>query len=103
MKKIHKKKSKILDYHIIYGVNGCEQVLRAKHLQIIYIDIMKGGNAIRKSSFLNDLKQFQGRVNHIDKNQYLKKYSGLRTQGIVTHFKGEIYMACIINISMVIY
>ena len=91
MKKSYKKKSKFPDYHVIYGVNGCEQVLRAKHLQIMNIDVMKDGNAIRKTSLSNELSQFKGRLNNLPKDQYLKKYTGLRTQGIVIQFKGEIY------------
>jgi 23S rRNA (guanosine2251-2'-O)-methyltransferase len=91
MKKTYKKKSKFPDYHVIYGVNGCEQVLRAKHLEIMNIDVMKEGNAIRKSSLSNELGRFKGRVNNLPKDQYLKKYTGLRTQGIVIQFRGEIY------------
>ncbi|MBC8311675.1 MAG: 23S rRNA (guanosine(2251)-2'-O)-methyltransferase RlmB [Candidatus Marinimicrobia bacterium] len=91
MKKSFKKKSKFPDYHVIYGMNGCEQVLRAKHLQIMNIDVMKEGNAIRKSSLSNELGRFKGRVNNLPKDQYLKKYTGLRTQGIVVQFKGEVY------------
>ena len=91
MKKSNKKKSKFPDYHIIYGVNGCEQVLRAQHLQIMNIDLMKDGNAIRKSSLSNALMRFKDRINNLPKDQYLKKYAGLRTQGIVIQFRGEIY------------
>ena len=91
MKKTYKKKSNFPDYHVIYGVNGCEQVLQAKHLQIINIDVMKDGNAIRKSSLSNEFGRFKGRVNNLPKDQYLKKYIGLRTQGIVVQFRGEIY------------
>ena len=91
MKQSYKKKSKFTDYHVIYGVNGCEQVLRAKHLQVMNIDIMKHGNAMRKSSLSSELARFKGRVNNLPKDQYLKKYAGLRTQGIVIQFKGEVY------------
>ena len=91
MKKLYKKKTKFSDHHVIYGINGCEEVLRAKHLQIMNIDIMKDGNAFRKSSLSNQLGRFKGRVNNLPKDQYLRKYTGLRTQGIVIQFKGELY------------
>ena len=91
MKKSYKKKSKFQDYHVIYGVNGCEQVLRAKHLHIMNIDVMKDGNAIQKSSLSSELRRFKGKVNNLLKDQYLKKYKGLRTQGIAIQFRGEIY------------
>ena len=91
MKKSYKKNTKRQDYYTIYGINGCSQVLLAKHLQIMNIDIMKNGNAIRKSYLSNDLSRFKGRVNNLPKEQFLKKYTGLRTQGIVIQFKGEVY------------
>ena len=46
---------------------------------------------LRKSSLSNELMRFKGRVNNLPKDEYLKKYTGLRTQGIVIQFKGEVY------------
>ncbi len=91
MRKTHKKNSRIPEFHIIYGINGCTEVLGAKHLVVMNVDMMKVGNASRKTSLTNLLSNFKGRVNNLPKDQFLRKYPGLRTQGVVVQFRGEVY------------
>ena len=91
MSKTFKKNRNKPNYYSIYGVNGCENILSSRNINIINIDIMVNGNAIRKSSISNELSKFKGRVNNLSKEYFLKKYKGLRTQGIVVQFSGEIY------------
>ena len=93
MKNKYSKKNKksIQKFHSIYGINGSIQVLKSKKFEIARIDIMSDGNAFRKSEIKSILTRFKGRVHTLPKEVFLKNYSGKRTQGIVVHFKGEIY------------
>jgi len=74
----------------IYGLNGCSNIINEKNLKIIRIDIMIGGNA-EKKKWVNGLAKVKTYPMHrIHKDQFLKKYSGKRTQGIVVSFYGNI-------------
>ena len=82
-----KKKQGIYQIH---GLNGCSNIIGEKNLKILQIDIMMGGNA-EKKKWVNSLaktKKFP--INRMEKDQFLKKYSGKRTQGIVVSFQGNI-------------
>ena len=83
-----KKKNK--DYFQVYGINGSSNIIEAKQIRIIRIDIMEGGMAEKKSwsSKLSRNKSLP--VHRIPKAQFLKYYPGKRTQGIVVTFKGKI-------------
>ena len=74
----------------IYGLNGCSNIINEKNLKIIRIDIMIGGNA-EKKKWVNSLAKVKTYSLHrMPKDQFLKKYSGKRTQGIVVTFSGNI-------------
>ena len=82
-----KKKQHIYQIH---GLNGCSNIVQDKKLNIIRIDIMTGGNA-EKKKWVNSLansKKYP--VHRMLKDQFLKKYGGKRTQGIVILFEGDI-------------
>ena len=82
-----KKKQGIYQIH---GLNGCSNIIGEKSLKIICIDIMSGGNAEKKKWVNNLAKTKKHPINRMGKDQFLKKYSGKRTQGIVISFQGEI-------------
>ena len=73
----------------IYGLNGCSNIIQEKKLNIIHIDIMAGGNAEKKKwvNTLAKIKSYQ--IHRMPKDQFLKKYPGKRTQGIVISFRYE--------------
>ena len=74
----------------IHGLNGCSNIINEKTLKIIRIDIMIGGNA-EKKKWVNSLAKAKTYSLHrMPKDQFLKKYSGKRTQGIVVTFSGNI-------------
>ena len=74
----------------IHGLNGCSNIIGEKNLKIIRIDIMIGGNA-EKKKWVNNLEKVKTYpVYRMRKDQFLKKYSGKRTQGIVVSFQGKI-------------
>ena len=74
----------------VYGLNGCSNILNENNLKIIRIDIMIGGNA-EKKKWINNLAEVKKNLIHrIPKDQFLKKYSSKRTQGVVFTFQGEI-------------
>ena len=82
-----KKKQGI--YHI-HGLNGCSNIIQDKKLNIIRIDLMVGGIA-EKKKWINNLKEIKSyQIHRMPKDQFLKKYPGKRTQGIVISFRGEI-------------
>ena len=74
----------------IHGLNGCSNIIGKKNLKIICINIMIGGNA-EKKKWVNSLAKVKTYpVSRMGKDQFLKKYSGKRTQGIVVSFQGNI-------------
>ena len=89
--KYYKNKNQSSNLFFIYGLNGAEQIFNSKKLDIVKIDVMKDGNAFRKRFINSSLKQYRGKVNNLPKEHFLKKYKGLRTQGIVIHFTGSLY------------
>ena len=82
-----KKKQGIYQIH---GLNGCSNIIDEKSLKIICIDIMIGGNAEKKKWVNNLAKTKKYPIKRMGKDQFLKKYSGKRTQGIVVTFSGNI-------------
>ena len=82
-----KKKQSIYQIH---GLNGCSNIVQEKKMNIIRIDIMAGGNA-EKKKWVNSLaKARKYPIHRMPKDQFLKKFSGKRTQGIVVSFRGDI-------------
>ena len=76
--------------YTIYGLNGCSNIIGENNLKISRIDIMIGGNA-EKKKWVNSLAKIKTYpVHRMGKDQFLKKYSGKRTQGIVVTFSGNI-------------
>ncbi len=74
----------------IYGLNGCSNIIGEQSLKIICIEIMMGGNA-EKKKWVNSLAKIKKYpINRMGKDQFLKKYLGKRTQGIVVSFQGNI-------------
>jgi len=74
----------------IYGLNGCSNIINEKNLKIVHVDIMLGGNAEKKKWVNNLVQEKKYPVHRMQKNQFLKKYVGKRTQGIVVAFHGNI-------------
>ena len=64
--------------------------IEAKKVNIIRIDLMVGGVAEKKSLIINLLRIKTLPIHRIPKVQFLQKYAGKRTQGIVVSFTGKI-------------
>jgi len=88
MAKQAKKKNQ--DFLQVYGINGSSNILQAKKLKIVRIDIMMGGISEKKSWVVKLSRDKSLPVNRISKTQFLKQYPGKRTQGIVVTFMGKI-------------
>ena len=88
MAKQAKKKNQ--DFFQIYGINGSSNLIKSKKIKIIRIDIMVGGMAEKKSWVVNLSRKKSLPVHRIPKVQFLKRYTGKRTQGIVVTFIGKI-------------
>ena len=87
---VKQAKKKNQDFFQVYGINGVSNVIQAKKINIVRIDIMVGGMAEKKSSVINLSRNKSLPVHRIPKAQFLKQYSGKRTQGIVVTFTGKI-------------
>tara|TARA_Y100001970_G_scaffold291630_1_gene429513 strand:+ start:321 stop:1073 length:753 start_codon:yes stop_codon:yes gene_type:complete len=79
-----KKKQKYSnEEYIIYGINGCLNLLKTKKAKILSIDIMQSSQAEKN----NHIKHFSIYRKHLKRNftkeQFLKKYPKIRSQGIV--------------------
>ena len=88
MAKQAKKKNQ--DFYQVYGINGSSNIIQAKKINIIRIEIMVGGMAEKKSWVVNLFNNKALSVHRIPKIQFLKHYTGKRTQGIVVTFTGKI-------------
>ena len=86
-----KKNRKIDSPNRVFGINSCLNLFKAKKLQIISIHIMIDGNADRNKICNQFFKIFSKQIQRISKKEFLNKYSGFRTQGIVIYFKGKLY------------
>tara|TARA_X000001036_G_scaffold252574_1_gene235070 strand:- start:9450 stop:10205 length:756 start_codon:yes stop_codon:yes gene_type:complete len=86
-----KKNKKIYNPNMVFGINGCLNVLTAKKLEIVSIQVMIGGNAEHNKLINKHCNEFSHKVQKINKKEFLNRYSGLRTQGIVVLFKGKLY------------
>ena len=87
---VKQTKKKKRDFFQIYGINGTSNIIQAKKINIVRIDIMLGGMAEKKSWVLNLSKNKLLPIHRIPKVQFLKQYPGKRTQGIVVTFMGKI-------------
>jgi len=87
---VKQAKRKKQDFFQVYGINGVSNVIQAKKVNILRIDIMIGGMAEKKSSVVNLFHNKSLPVHQIPKAQFLKQYSGKRTQGIVVTFTSKI-------------
>ena len=87
---VKQAKKKNQDFFQVYGINGVSNVIQAKKINIVRIDIMVGGMAEKKSSVINQSRNKSLPVHRIPKAQFLKHYPGKRTQGIVVTFTGKI-------------
>ena len=83
-KQTNKQKQNI--YHV-FGLNGALNILDYKKSKIIRIDIMQGGIAEKKSQLNKLIKTKIYPFHRLPKDQFLKKYAGKRTQGIVVEFQ----------------
>jgi len=88
---VMKKNKKTYSPNMVFGINGCLNVFKAKKLEIISIHLMAGGNADQNKTINQQCNQFSQKVQRLNKKDFLNKYSGLRTQGIVVLFKGRLY------------
>ena len=88
MRKQPKKKNQ--NIYQIFGINGVLNILKHKKNNIIKVDIMQGGIAEKKSQLNKFVKTKTYPVHRFSKDQFLKKYSGKRTQGIVVTFQENI-------------
>ncbi|NOZ09010.1 MAG: RNA methyltransferase [FCB group bacterium] len=91
MKKKTKQKKISADQFSIFGLNGCLELLKSPGKRILRIDLMQGSTAARNP----DLQNLLGRhrdwsLNRMPKEAFLKKYAGMRTQGIVVCFQGRV-------------
>ena len=77
-------------HQFIFGLNGCENLLKSNKYSIISVDLMEGGNASRKGELKHILHKVSNKVKMLPRDTFLKKYDQFRTQGIVVYFQGAI-------------
>ena len=86
----NKSNKKNNDIFQIYGINGCYHLIEEKKIKILRIDIMHGGIAEKKKWVSKLISSNKFSIHRISKVQFLKKYEGKRTQGIVVVFMRKI-------------
>jgi 23S rRNA (guanosine2251-2'-O)-methyltransferase len=83
-----KKQDAATPLFTVYGINNCEQILTSKKVRIHHVDLMKEGTAWKRTKLVN-LAKSGGKARIYGKPDFLKRYAGMRTQGIVVHFDGR--------------
>ena len=79
-----KKKQKYNnEEYIVYGINGCLNLLKTKKTKIIAIDIMQSSTAEKNGEIKHYCVKRKHLLRIIPKDQFLKKYPKIRSQGIV--------------------
>ncbi len=86
-----KKNKKIFSPNMVFGINGCLNVFKAKKLEIISIHLMIDSNADKNKLINQYCKKNPEKIHKIHKKDFLNRYSKLRTQGIVVLFTGKLY------------
>ena len=87
---VKKNKKNKRDSLQVYGINGSYNILQTHKISILQIDIMIGGVAEKKKWVKKILDQKKLPIQNIPKQQFLLKYRGKRTQGIVIRFADTI-------------
>ena len=86
-----KKNKNTYNPNMVYGINGCLNLFKGKKIEILSIHMMIDGNADKHKSINQFIQNFSKQTQKISKKDFLNKYSGLRTQGIVVYFKSKLY------------
>ena len=81
------KNKKQNSVYSIYGINNCIELLKSKKNQIISIYLLKDGKAYKDASINENLIFFKEKCAIMDKTQFNKKFSSIRSQGIVIKFE----------------
>ena len=68
---VKQAKKKNQDFFQVYGINGVSNVIQAKKINIVRIDIMVGGVAEKKSSVVNLSRNKSLPIHQIPKAQFL--------------------------------
>ena len=71
-----KQKYKKNDY-LVYGINGCVNIIKSKKIEILSIDIMQSSPAEKKIEIQNYTRKNKHIVNILPKDHFLNKYSGI--------------------------
>ena len=87
---VKKAKKKFQNVYQVFGINGTFNIIQSKKIKIVRIDVMAGGMAENKSWVANLIRAKSLPVHRTPKMQFLKQFSGKRTQGIVVAFTGKI-------------
>lgn len=89
MKKKFSRDKKETNSFLIHGINGCLELLRSEKVQIIGIDIQKDSKAESSVPLTTLIQKRRIPINKLPREVFLKRYYGLRTQGIAVSFAGN--------------
>ena len=81
-----KKQKDQKNHYIVYGINGCINILKTKTIQIISIHIMDSSFANKNSEIDKLTKEKKHLIKRFTKKQFLHRYPKNRSQGIVIEF-----------------
>ena len=88
MKKNKNKFSR--DRFFVGGINCARELLSSSQFKIEVVDIQDGGRAVNHQDIKLKLKEPKFKLRNYKKTDFEKKYPGIRSQGIIIHFSGEI-------------
>ena len=85
---MHNKNIKKDNIFKLYGYNNCLPLLKKNQYEIIRINILD--QKIEFFANIIDFQKYSHSLRFLNKNDFYNKYDGIRSQGIVVHFKGPI-------------
>lgn len=81
------KNKKTSNNFSIFGINNSISLLVSNKIQIIFIFLLKDGLASKNIDIKKNITNFKNKVIILDKNAFNNKFTSIRSQGIVIHFK----------------
>lgn len=81
------KNKKINNNFSIFGINNSISVLSSRKVKIKSIILQINGLAFKNSDIKKNIKNFEHNCAFLDKNEFNKKFTSLRSQGIVVNFE----------------
>ena len=74
----------------VFGINNALAVLASERFFIHRVDLQKNGRSEKSDELLNLIKKSYASCQRLQKQDFLRMYGGVRSQGVVVEFSGAV-------------